>query len=287
MAKKEKEPREYTGINDEIRQEHMKTKDMTFKGKLKYFWYYYKFHTLGAIFGLIFIISIVHDIATSKDYAFRGIMLNSFQLSADALESAFAEYADLDMEEYDCLIDTSSTLSLTRPSQYDMATIQKLVAEVQTKDLDAVVFDAEVFHNYSSNEMFTDLRTVYSQDELAKYQDFLYYIDYAEIKQANAADEESGNIAPALEIQEYTAEDVAREAERHRHPEEMADPIPVGVFVDDSPFAKKSGAYPASIPIFGIITTSERKDTGKVYLDFLWDESIDFAGIVDEGQMFP
>ena len=41
MGKKEKEPRPYRGVIDEIREQQHKTKDMSLKGKWQYFWDYY------------------------------------------------------------------------------------------------------------------------------------------------------------------------------------------------------------------------------------------------------
>ena len=41
MSEKEKNAAEYRGVRDEIRQQQLKTRDMTLKGKLKYFWDYY------------------------------------------------------------------------------------------------------------------------------------------------------------------------------------------------------------------------------------------------------
>ena len=55
MEKQEKKPREYRGVQDEIHEQHLKMKDMTLKEKLKYFWYYYKFHTLAVILVAFFI----------------------------------------------------------------------------------------------------------------------------------------------------------------------------------------------------------------------------------------
>ena len=102
MQQKEKKPREYRGVSDEIREQHQKTKNMTFKERLAYFWYYYKIHTIAVIAILIFGGMLIHDITSSKDYCFYGVMLNSILLSEDKLETTFAEYADLDTQTYDC-----------------------------------------------------------------------------------------------------------------------------------------------------------------------------------------
>lgn len=109
-------------------------------------------------------------------------MLNAGSMPSQELEAAFAEYAGLDENKFDCFIDTNSIMSMHNTSQYDMATSQKLMALTQTKDLDIAVFDSEVYNNYAYNEMFTDLRTIFTEQELAPYKDHLYYIDYAYIR---------------------------------------------------------------------------------------------------------
>ena len=160
MSKKNKEPRPYRGVIDEIREQQHKMKDMTFQGKLQYFWYYYKVHTIVTIVVLLLGIALIHDVLSAKDYIFNGIMLNSAGLSSESMGSSFGEYAELDLETYQCFIDTTSTISYSTPSEYTMATMQKLMAQVQGQELDAVVFDSQVFYNYAYTEMFADLTTV-------------------------------------------------------------------------------------------------------------------------------
>lgn len=276
MPKREKKPREYRGVIDEIREQHLKTRDMTKKGKLEYFWYYYKVHTIAGLFILIMAVSLIHDMATSKDFILNCIMANSFQLNSETLENTFAEYAGLDLNEYDCYIDTSTTLSLTTYDQYNMAAVQKIMAQMQSRDLDAIVFNSEIFNNYSLNGMFLDLRTVMTEQELEKYQDQLYYVDQAEIDRKSEEAMEPDTLTEMAEI------DVEADTLLHRHPEDMQEPIPIGVFLTDSPFIAQSGSYHTSLqPVFGIVSTTQRAEVAKQYLDFLWDDTIDFTQMID------
>lgn len=279
MTKKEQKSKEYRGVRDEIRQEQLKTKDMNWKDRLGYFWYYYKVHTLVAILVVIFSVTLIHDITTTRDYNFYGIMLNSYQLSADRLEAAFSDYAGLDSENYECFLDTDSTLSMTAMSEFDLVSSQKMIALMSTHDLDSVVFDSQAFYHYSNNEMFMDLRQVFTEEELKKYEDHLYYIDYAVIRAAIEAAEEG--LVTYEEAPAPTPEEIAAEAETHKHPEDMEEPIPVGVFITDSPFAKQTGAYENLTPVFGIVASTQRLDTAKEYLHFLWSESVDFVSVIE------
>lgn len=287
MSKKEKSPKEYRGVIDEIRQQQMKTKEMSAKGKLEYFWDYYKVHTIVAILVIFFAAMFISDIATAKDYNFYSILFNARQLSGDSLESAFSEYAGLDTENYECYIDASTGLSLTSFTEYDMATVQKLMATIQIGDLDTVVFNSELFNNYAGNEMFLDLRTVLSKEELNTWKDYLYYIDYVEVAaEREDVDVEESPAEKDAADDEKRQQEILEETNRHRSPEGMAEPVPVGIFMEASPFAEKSGAYSDLVPVFGFVSTSKRTETGKQFLEFLWDDTIDFAQMIDTSAGF-
>lgn len=281
MFKKEKQPREYRGVIDEIRQQQMKTKDMSLKGKLSYFWYYYKIHVLVAIIVVIMGGVFIHDIVSSKDYNFYGMMMNSSHLDSDILETAFGEYAHLDMENYQCYIDTFSELSYQAHSEYDLATLQRTIAQVQTGDLDVMVTDAQLFYNFSFNSMLMDLRNIFTEAELSRYEGNIYYIDYAKVRRAIEAEnngEEAASDYPGLG--EATLEEIAAEAETHRDPDSMAEPIPVGVFVGESPLVLKTDCYSQLVPVYGVVATGHRTDAAKQYLEFMWEDELPFETMV-------
>ncbi|MGN0376123.1 MAG: hypothetical protein ACI4ED_00655 [Suilimivivens sp.] len=280
MFNKGWQPKEYKGVQDEIRQQHMKTKDMSLKEKLSYFWYYYKVHTFVIIIAVIAVCSYIYTMATAKDYIFYEIMLNSSQLNGDVLEASFGEYAGLDLENYECFIDTLSTLSYQSQSGYDMATFQKIIALIQSKDLDAMVLDAEVFYNFSFNGMMMDLRNVLSEEELARYEGNIYYIDYAEIRKAEEEEDTASLTQEDEDRNQATLEEISAEAETHKHPENMEEPVPVGIFADNAPLVQKTGCYNGLVPIYGIVITSQRTDTAKKYLDYIFDENIPFENMI-------
>ena len=283
MSEQKKKPSDYRGVNDEIHEQHLKLKDMPLKEKLRYFWDYYRIHAFVVLLVIVLGITLVHDVTSAKEYNFYGIMLNSFFLSGEKMESAFAEYADLDTNEYNCYIDTDSALSYAKMEELDMATVQRLMALIQTKDLDALIFDSVVFNNYANNEFFLDLNTVFSEEELKQYEGYIYYVDYSEIQASNEdMDYVNKNQISPEAAKAMTLEDIKNEAEKHRHPEDMEQPVPVGIFLDESPFARKTGSYGQTVPVFGFATTTTRVDTCKKYLEFLLDESVDFSAMLEE-----
>lgn len=273
--KKENDSSKYRGVRDEILEQQKKTRDMSLKGRLAYFWYYYKIHLLVIVCVTAFVVTFIYNIVTARDAAFTGMMLNAAGLDSVELSDAFAEYAGIDTQTYDCSLDTQSTLSYMQMSETDLATSQKLAAQIQTKELDAAVFDSIPFNLYANNGVFADLRTLYSAEELENYD--LYYVDYAEIKRADAdSSYENKNQLDFDDPNVFTEEAIAAEAESHRHPEAMEEPVPVGIFMAKSPFALKTHAYDHAIPLFGIIVNTEHADLAKQYLDFLWNENIAF-----------
>lgn len=274
----------YRGIIDEIREQQIKMKDMTWKQRFAYYWEYYKVHTIVTVIAVIAIIVTAHSIATAKDYAFYGILLNANMLSSEAYGNSFGEYAEIDMETYDCFIDADSTLSYTNSTEYDMATMQRIVAVVQTKELDAVVFDSQCFGQYAANEIFMDLREVLSDEQIEKYEPYFYYIDMDEVR----AQEEADVIVDTDEIAErgnLTAEERAALAYQHKEPSSMGDPVPVGIFMEEAPFAVKSHSYDGLVPIFGVSATTQHTETSAQFLDYLWDDSIAFDQMYKEGYM--
>lgn len=279
MAKKEKAPREYRGINDEIREQTKKFKDMNLKEKWEYFWEYYKLNVIIIAVIATFVISMIYNFVTAKDYCFNGMLLNASMMDQEKIASSFAEYAGFDTETYECFIDATSTLSYQKPSEYELATAQKIVALIQSKELDGLLFDAEVFYNYAFNQVFMDLREVYTTEELAAYEGRIYYIDKAEIRRAEESEQTTGQ---SYTLNSLTPDEVIAEAQTHRDSSTMEEPIPVGIFVDDSPFAEKSKAYLGVVPIYGISSTSQRVEASKLFLNFLFDETIDFANMYRE-----
>lgn len=255
-------------VSDDIKKEQQKTKDMSLKGKLSYFWYYYKVHTLVAIFGTFFIVALVRDILSNKDYGFYGVYFNAQQtFSAEEQMDAFTAYANIDTENYQALLDNTMYYSLTDMSETTIATSQKFAALTHTGQIDCVVADEDVFANYAVNGVFFDLRDVLPEDLLEKYKDNIFYIDLA---QAVAMEDTEAAAQYYNEEEYYMA--LAEKYSEHRDPSLMEDPIPVGIIVTDTPVISSAGCYMNKIPVFGIPASTTRSDVAIRYLRFLHGE---------------
>ncbi len=261
-------------VSDEIREQRQKLKGQGFKAHWDYFWEYYKIHTLVVVLVIIFGVLTARDILNEKEHALYCTMINSG--ASDAQEDAqnkYLEYAGIDSEVYDVLIDMSSIYRTDVIDEMTMATSQKIMAVISAKELDVLAADESTFYFYGNQGTFLDLRDIFSQEELDALGDKVFYIDggYVEYIASDAYETYIMNgeydknnkyavrAAKAYETGEY-----------ERIPkEDMDDPLPMGIIFSDSEFVSETGAYPVSVPIIGIVNNTERLDEAVNFLKYV------------------
>ena len=135
---------------------------------------------------------------------------------------------------------------------------------IAARELDVFAADPQLFENYTKNEMFLDLRDVYSEAELEALGDKVYYIDYAEVIKAK---EEAEKALANGEM--VTAEDEGNYEFVRRDPAEMEQPIPMGIILEDSQKLTDYECYIGVTPIAGIAASTERPEVSKAFIDFL------------------
>ncbi len=262
-------------VIDDIREQQKKAMhEMDWKGKLAYFWYYYKVHTIVAIVLILFIASFIYQYATNKDYGFYAAFLNA-SITDYTIEETwaneFTEYAQIDTDEYEVYIDTSIQLNGEMVSQYTLSSQEKLFAMVSVGEVSAIVADSETFESYARNDFFYDLETVLSPEDLEKYKDYFYYTDAAYF---DMGDDDTF----------YTEEEQAKFYEQtldHRSPSEMERPVAVGICITDADKIKESGYYDyleqnditfqgfSSEAVLGIPLSVENPDLTVRFLEYL------------------
>ncbi len=260
-------------IHEEIKEQQQKTKDMSTKGKLQYFWYYYKVHTLVGIAVVSFVIMFIYQYVTNKDYAFYATIINAdvTYIEDNQWGDEFTQYAEVDTEEYQVYIDTSMMLSDNDSTQYSMSNVEKLLAMLQTGTIDVIVADTDVFEGYAQNEYFMNLEEVLPEDILTKYKDCFYYTDLATI---DTGDDDS--FTPLDELpnpDDYII--------NHHDPASMKKPVAVGIVLPESTKIMQTGCYDylaatdttyqgyPSEAVLGIPVTSKRFDTVIKFLEFI------------------
>ena len=268
-------------------------KNAGFKGKIAYFWEYYKIHLLVGIFCAIFFGALIHDIVTNKDYGFYAIMVNCYQtVEEEDVESEFGTLADIDTNTYQVLIDLTTSLNLNTFDQYTIANSEKIMAITASGDLDIITSDADTFNYFARSSMFYDLRDIMTEEELSRYEGHIYYIDQAvidavndgtyesEYASSNTSDESTDGMSTIMEsgdelsLSTYTeSEYISPEDFVAPDPSEMENPIPVGIICTDAPYINELGLYQNRVPVVGVVASSKRVDLAIEFIDYLWDGS--------------
>ena len=288
---------------DDIKKQHKKVRKKGFKAMASYFWDYYKVPTAVIIIIALFSFYLIRDMASNLPYGFYAMMINStMHPDGEVIGEDFAGYAGIDTSSYNVLIDTNQTLSTSSYNTYDVSTQERIMAITAAGDLDVMIADQSVFEQYARNSYMTDLRELMSEDELKKYEGFIYYVDGAIIKaiedgtyeQASSestADNENQDSQddPSVAGSDSAATDETISDEEISYmlgisspssivseddfvlpdPDSMEDPVPVGIILSDTAFMQSTNTYAGSVPIFGIIGNSSRTDLAIKFLEYL------------------
>ena len=244
-------------VMDEFKEEREALKHGTWKEKISYFFDYYKWHVVVTIAAIIFVVSMGYQILTQKDTAFYAAMINGMeQTSSEEYTQNFAEFAGIDLEKYDILLDTSMTIDLNTLDQVTISSSEKLMANIAAKNIDAFITDAAIMAQHANSDTFVDLREFLSEEQYAKYEPHFYYIDQAVVDEKNAH-------------YRNLDKDYVPEYPDPRNPEAMQDPIPVGIYLDDTCTLRKYYYYAEGDVIVGVVGNTERAETASMFLDFI------------------
>jgi hypothetical protein len=220
-------------INDEIREQQQKLKDMTFKKKLSYILYYYKYPILITTFVLVLLISTIYSIVTRKDTAFYCAMINStvYNAKSDELMQDFSEDAKIDLTKENVVIDCSMQINYEKAGQLDSGYAQKILVLLNAGDIDVMIADEPVIRNYSSISAFKDLGSILSKDIMKQLEaKFDFYYDVAE---------DGSN-------------------------------VPIGIIVTNSKIIKDGTFYSSSYePILSITSNTKHPETAIKFINYL------------------
>lgn len=245
-------------LMDEFKEEREALKHGTPKQKLRYFWDYYKWHTIAAIAAILILIFSIREIVTRKDTAFYACFLNltRYDYTMDEAESviAFAEFAGINTDKYKVFFDTSIQTGTGTIADNDSS--QKLFAYLFAAEIDVMVSDLDSILIYAYQGDFYDMRDFLSEEQFAACQNAFYYIDGAVLAEVKAASESND-----LSYSPVYPDPLL--------PDRMKDPIPAGVVLrDDNPLAKDYYFYEKKGAVSVLINT-KRPELALKFLDFV------------------
>lgn len=245
-------------VMDEFKEERQTIKDKTFKEKCAYYWEYYGWRTIGTIAVVIALISIFKGIFTSKDNALYAVYINTYPVeeqSAQEYNDKYFETLNLSPKKYEVSIDTSMYMTVGTMEEGTYGTTQKTVVLMAAGDVDLLGGDAGAFQYYAYFGYLTDLRDFLSEEQIEAYSPYFYYIDQTVL---------DTKMEMADNFEEYTGTypDPFK-------PEEMDDPVPVGLCLDYATAEYKHN-YLVSDGAIGITVNCPRPENALAYLDYIF-----------------
>jgi hypothetical protein len=245
-------------VMDEFREEREALKHGTFRQKFSYFWLYYKWHVIGGLAAVVFLGTFAHGVMTGKDDAFYGAFPNAWELEERSGEflQGFAAFRGIDTGEYNVSIDSSLHIVADSMDETSIAATQKLMVYIAAGELDVLASDAAIFRQYAYNDVFADLRTLLTLEQMEQLGPYFYYVDRAVVEQLNEA-----VVLEEADLPAYP--DPSK-------PEDMAEPVPVGVFVDSCRKLQEAYVF-AEGGAIGILVNTKRPGEAVGFLEYLFE----------------
>lgn len=247
-------------LMDEFREERAALRSGTPKQKLQYFMDYYKWPAVVILFVLIFAISMIRHIVSNKETAFLAVFLNCYTTEelSDAFIASFAENAGLDARRYAITIDSTLSLSDNYYERESYATLQKMTVYIAAREIDILAAETASFCYYAYLDALTDLRKLLSPTQQALYEPYYFYIDQKFLEK--------------LRDEKINLDEAMTEYPDPTKPEEMEEPIPVGIYINECERLENSFAFGTKPTVIGVISNSPRQETALQFIDFLFQD---------------
>lgn len=135
-------------------------KKKDFQSKWENYWYYYKYHTLAAVFVLIMICVFINDKLQQVDYDYRISAVTDYNLAEEQLnrlEEAFTNVADDrngDGEIHVLVSNYTITKDGNENPQVEMANQTKFMADLETGDSLIFIYSDDVYDIYKDDMIF-------------------------------------------------------------------------------------------------------------------------------------
>lgn len=169
---------------DEFREEREAMKHAPLKERLAYFWEYNKLKVVFFAVLIVCVAGFVSNLLNRKEEVLSGIMLNRFwmqeeDVGCETFIESYLEYRGYDTAKYE--ISVNSTLTYSTEGEQNILEAagvnvpQIIAAQATAGVLDYMIADYAVVMEFDEFGYFSDLRDVFTKDELKVYEDVLIY----------------------------------------------------------------------------------------------------------------
>lgn len=155
-------------------------KPMTWSERFDHIWTYYKGVILTVAFILFGAISIISTNLARKDSALCGVSVNIIvnETGTAYVEEEYLSHLDLSAITHECSllpIHYGSLEDSMASVEYNYNQLMRPVLMVSAVELDYMLMDSESMQRYMVYDLFMDLRTVFTAEELSAMEDILIY----------------------------------------------------------------------------------------------------------------
>lgn len=211
-----------------------------------------------SIFSIFLIIAVSYTIHlfSIKDSALNITCMgaSATQKEADDFANTFAEFAGIDLEQYEVDISTNLSSYLQGGSDNSYEITEIMVALVASREVDAVVSDKTTLLPYMYQRMFSDLTEILTPEQQVRYKDCFLYADDSIIQKLK-------DMSVVEELPEFP--DPTK-------PELMERPVPVAVRIpEQTEFFDLCFSGMKDIAAYGIVINSENLDNALAFLDYI------------------
>ena len=165
----------FSNFLEEVRKLREEMRPMTFRQKVDHIWTYYKDYILVSLPFLLIIVGLIASaIGNATEKVVTGIMVNITidQEGFNYLSTDYEEYLQLEEGQAVKLEYTNFEDLTTSPdTENNYYAAMGVVGEVSAKTLDYMILDGMSMQFYSTQEIYGDLRTVLTEEELAYFQE--------------------------------------------------------------------------------------------------------------------
>ena len=215
-------------------------KPMTFSQKLDHLWSYYKEYLLVVfLIGIVIAIIISSILNGQKKYVFQGMIINISMTSEGyryVTDDLLAELSDGSKNQH-VLFDYTNFTSLADPTSgednYNATMV--LIARVSAGQVDAALVDQLALEFYIGQEVFGDLRTCFTDEQLAAMGTDVWHLVMDDGVEEEEEDEE--------------------DEEDETDPEDPDKGIPMAICVSDMPFFRDCA--PNNEKIYLVVSANE------------------------------
>ncbi len=246
---------------DEFRAEREAIKSAGLKTKIAYFWEYYKWHSIVAVALLASMVFIIHSCATNTKSALYVAMINTLPHGdAEVYAEEVAERLHVNAPRTNVVFDLGMYMNFDDFDTNTAYAAQKMMVLLASGDADLMITNTKSLEYYAYNDTMCDLRDIMTPEQIEKYEPYFFYLDAQVLRDKMEAD---NNLDITYEVP-YP--------EDPSDPTTMAEPIPVGVYVDGCSELMDRFYFHEGRVALSVIASAKHVDLGLQYLDLLFEE---------------